>query len=196
MFKKRVLNIYLIFFTLIILVILIYYKFYKKVEKTNNLKEKNIVELAEENNLISTNIIKDVNYVTKDAEGNEYIVTALEGEIDFNNDNILFLTKVKAIVKLKSASMITIISDYGKYNTDNFDTIFSKNVIINYLDNKIVGEYLDFSLERNALIISRNVIYTNLNNILMADVMEMDLNTKDTKIYMYESDKKVNIRNK
>ena len=126
MFKKRVLNIYLIFFTLIILVILIYYKFYKKVEKTNNLKEKNIVELAEENNLISTNIIKDVNYVTKDAEGNEYIVTALEGEIDFNNDNILFLTKVKAIVKLKSASMITIISDYGKYNTDNFDTIFSK----------------------------------------------------------------------
>ena len=30
----------------------------------------------------------------------------------------------------------------------------------------------------------------------MADVMEMDLNTKDTKIYMYETDKKVNIRNK
>ena len=29
-----------------------------------------------------------------------------------------------------------------KYNSDNFDTIFTKNVIINYLDNKINGEYL------------------------------------------------------
>ena len=32
----------------------------------------------------------------------------------------------------------------GKYNSENFDTIFSKNVIINYLDNKITGEYLRF----------------------------------------------------
>ena len=28
----------------------------------------------------------------------------------------------------------------------NYDTIFSKNVIINYVDNKITGDYLDFSM--------------------------------------------------
>ena len=40
--------------------------------------------------------------------------------------------------------MIT--SNYGKYNTINYDTIFSKNVKIDYVDNIITGDYLDFSM--------------------------------------------------
>ena len=46
------------------------------------------------------------------------------------------------------------------------------------------------------MIISKNIIFTNLDNVLNADVIEIDLNTKDTKIFMYEKDKKVNIKNK
>ena len=195
MFKKKNVTIIFLFFLLLLLVFLVYSKFYKDIKK-NDTAEKETVLVNNEENIISSNIIKDVNYVTKDAEGNEYIVTASEGEIDLNNDNILFLTNVKALIKLKNANEITIISDFGKYNTDNFDTIFSKNVIINYLDNKIIGEYLDFSFKRNSIIISRNVIYSNLENILVADVVEMNLKTKDTKIYMHESKKKVKIRNK
>ena len=80
---------------------------------------------------------------------------------------------------------IVIISDYGKYNSENFDTIFSKNVIITYLQNKITGEYLDFSLQRNSMVISREVTYNNLENILKADVIELNIKTKDTKIYLY-----------
>ena len=87
-------------------------------------------------------------------------------------------------------------SEYGKYNTKNFDTIFSKNVIINYLDNKITGEYLDFSLERNLMVISRNIVYTNPDNILLADVLEMNIQTKDTKIFMYDESKKVKVKSK
>jgi hypothetical protein len=45
------------------------------------------------------------------------------------------------------------------------------------------------------MIISRNVIYSNLENILKADVIEVDIETKDTKIYMYENETKVNIKN-
>jgi hypothetical protein len=37
-----------------------------------------------------------------------------------------------------------ITSNYGKYNTINYDTIFSKNVKIDYVDNIITGDYLDF----------------------------------------------------
>jgi hypothetical protein len=51
-------------------------------------------------------------------------------------------------------------------------------------------------MQKNLMIISRNVVYTNLENILIADVMEMDVETKDTKIFMYENNKKVNIRSK
>ena len=79
---------------------------------------------------------------------------------------------------------------------NNYDTVFSKNVKIDYLDNKIEGEYLDFSLERNSMIISRQVVYSNLENILKADVIEMNIDTKDTKIFMYEKNKTVNIKNK
>ena len=46
------------------------------------------------------------------------------------------------------------------------------------------------------MIISKNVIYTNLENILKADVIEINLKTKDTKIFMYENEKKVNIKSK
>ena len=144
----------------------------------------------------NSNIIEDVNYTTIDADGNEYIINALKGEIDFSNTKILFLTDVEAIIKLKNEEYITINSDFGKYNSDNFDTIFSKNVIIKYLNNKINGEYLDFSLDRNSMIISKNIIFTNLNNILKADVIELDIKTKDTKIFMYEKGKKVIIKSK
>ena len=187
---KKIVKISLIISFLLIVILFIYLKFSKKTEII--LQEP---ETQEEINHTS-NIIKDVNYTTKDIEGNEYSITALEGEIDYNNSNILFLTKVEALIKLKNDEIITIQSDYGKYNSDNFDTIFSKNVIINYLDNKITGEYLDFSFDRNTLIISKKVIYTNLDNIMKADIVEMNIKTKDTKIFMYEDEKKVNIKSK
>ena len=44
------------------------------------------------------------------------------------------------------------------------------------------------------MIISGKVIYNNLENILEADVVEINIKTKDTKIFMYENKKKVNIR--
>ena len=46
------------------------------------------------------------------------------------------------------------------------------------------------------MIVSKNIIYTNLENILKADVIEMNIETKDTKIFMYEKEKKVNIKSK
>ena len=125
-----------------------------------------------------------------------FSIEAILAEIDLSDTNILFLTDVKAFINLKNSNTVNISSNFGKYNTKNFDTIFSKNVIVKYLDNKITGEYLDFSLESNLMVISRDIVYTNLENVLVADVLEMNIETKDTKIYMYENKKKVNIKNK
>ncbi|MDC0125438.1 LPS export ABC transporter periplasmic protein LptC [Candidatus Pelagibacter sp.] len=187
--KNKKTKIFLIFFFLISSV-LVYLKFFKNKNHVQ-IDEKNIEEP-----LYKSNIIKDVKYVSKDLNGNEYIIDALQGEIDFNNSNVIYLTTVKALIKLNNSNDIVITSDYGKYNLDNFDTIFSKNVIMNYMNNKITGEYLDSSIARNLMIISRNVIYTNEKNILEADLIEINIKTKDTKISMYEKDKKVNIRSK
>ncbi len=180
-----------IFITLILLsVLLFYFKFFSK---------KTTVKINVEENLSTSslsNVIKDVSYVSTDSKGNKYSINALTAEIDQNNSDILFLTDVSATIELTNSNNIKIISDYGKYNSDNFDTIFSKNVIINYLDNKINGEYLDFSIARGNMIISRNVVYSNPENILEADIIDINIETKDTKISMFDKNEKVNLRSK
>ena len=178
-----------------ILIVVLFFHIY-----SNFFKEKSIIDaelnVETEDTTYNSNIIKNIYYTTKDADGNEYIITAKQGEIDFNNANILYLTAVNGLIKLVESEDVTITSDYGKYNTDNFDTIFSKNVLINYMNNKIKGEYLDFSISRNLMLISKDVVYNNLNNILKADAVEINLNTKDTKIFMYEEKENVNIKSK
>ena len=159
-------------------------------------KKRDIEESKSEEIVAMSNIIEDVEYSSKDASGNEYIIKAEEGETDIKNTNIIFLKNVSAIIKLKNSNEILIFADFGKYNIDNFDTIFSKNVIINYLEKKITSDYMDFSIERNSMIMSKNVVYSNINNILKSDVIEINLDTKDTKIFMFENDKKVNIKSK
>ena len=188
MIVKHIGKIIFIILCFIVVLIVINSKIFKK-KDTTLLKPQ-----ESENEVYSSNKIKDVKYTTKDADGNEYIITATEGEIDYSNTNIIYLTNIKAKIKLIDSDDVSITSDYGKYNSGNFDTIFSKNVIINYLNNEITGEYLDFSLERNSLLMTKKVVYTNLENILKADAIEMNLKTKDTKIFMYENQKKVNIK--
>ena len=188
--KKKIVVRFLWIILFLLISLSIYLKFFNT--KKINQAETNEEELGQYN----SNIIKDVQYISRDAKGNQYIINAKIGEIDFSNNDIIYLTDVNAIIKLNNSNNITITSDFGKYNTENFDTIFSQNVIINYLDNKITGEYLDFSIDRNSMIISRNVIYTNIGNILKADVIEVNIETKDTKIFMYNKENKVNVKNK
>ncbi len=185
---------FLLILSLIILTWFVYSNYFKKTSKSNLSLTSSSTSSKED--IYNSNIIKDINYTSRDLKGNEYIIIANEGEIDLNDNDIIFLTDVTAYIKLvKNSELITITSNYGKYNTLNYDTIFSKNVKIDYIDNIITGDYLDFSMIKNLLIISRNVVYKNLENTLKADVIELDTITKDTKIFMYNSDKKVNVRN-
>ena len=180
-------------FIISILVLIIFFLFYTKYYKKEKI-EKPVTLKVEEEVFANSNQIKDIKYSSKDLKGNEYILLAKEGEIDLNNSDIIFLKDVTANIKMiKNNEIITIISNYGKYNTFNYDTIFSDNVKINYLYNQIIGDYLDFSMMKNMLIISKNVVYRNLENILKADVIELNTITKDTKIFMYNSNEKVNI---
>jgi len=192
---------YIIIFFFILLS-LFYFNFIKEKKMVSSkIVEEEIIEeeiieeeIIEEENYTSSNILKKVKYSAKDINGNQLEIEAKEGEIDLSNKNVIFLTGVKALITLNSSESIQISSKFGKYNIYNYDTIFSKNVIIDYQNNKITGDYLDFSLERNSLIASRNIIYTNNKNILKADVITMDIKTKDIKVQMYEDKKKVNIK--
>ena len=186
MTKKKLL------FFLIFFLMFAYFFHLKSKKEVQSTKES--IELNEE--VKNSNIIQNIRHVSKDMEGNEYIIEALQGEIDLTNSEIMFLENVTATIKPIDTSHIIITSDFGKYNIQTYDSNFSKSVIINYLNNQITAEYLDFSINNNLMTISENVIYTNDENILKADIAEMDIKTKDTKIFMYKDYKKVNIQSK
>ena len=187
--KKKILKISFIIFIIIFSILVTYFKYLKK----NKIETNKNLEISEKN-FVNSNIIKDIKYSSTDLQGNEYIILAEEGEIDLNNSDIIFLKNVNAFIKLyKNKETITISSNYGKYNTASYDTIFSKNVKIDYIKNKITSNYLDFSMANNLLIISKNVVYTNQENILKADVIKLNIITKDTKIFMHNSKDQVSV---
>ena len=185
--KKIILR---IFFFLIVSFFFLFFFFKSDNENTITEKEENALEEKIQN----SNIIKDVSYISKDSRGNEYKLEASEGVIDQKESNFIFLTKVKGFISLIDYNLIEIYSDFGKYNINNYNTIFSKNVIITYLDNKIKGEYLDFSWDKSLMTISKNVTIENNKSSLKADIIEVNIMTKDVKIFMYEENKKINIK--
>ena len=194
--KNKIFKIFFIFFFPVIL-LTGYFKFIKDNTSVDNNKLNDATNVAIEDDSNNSNIIKNIKHVSKDLKGNEYIVEALEGEINLSNTDIMYLKDVTATIKIKDdRDIVLITSNFAQYNIQSYDTIFSENVIVNYSENKMTGEYLDFSLINNLLTISENVIYTNNENILKADIAEMDIKSKDTKIFMFENYKKINIQSK
>ena len=150
-----------------------------------------VIEKIDKNQNNTSTYIDDINYVSTDAKGNKYQITAKEAEIKVENSDIMFLTDVIAFIFIKDSDTIKITSNFGKYNSKNYDTIFSENVIVIYPEHKITGEYLDFSFLNNLGIFTTNVVYTGEKTSLFADKIEMNLKTKDTKIFMNDTEEKI-----
>ena len=180
-------------FLMIILIVVISLSFYLKYFKENskNLIKNTIIKKTEDNKKSSANYIDNINYSSLDANGNEYQITASQAEIDINNPDVMFLEQVIAYVFIKDSDTVKITSDFGKYNSKNYDTIFSKNVIVIQPGHKITGQYLDFSFLNNLGTISTDVVYVGNKMKLAADRVEINITTKDTKIFMNDGIKKV-----
>ena len=173
-------------FVIIIISLWFYLKYFTK--NFEDVKETQVIEKIDENQDSTSTYINDINYVSTDAKGNEYQITAKEAEIKVENSDVMFLRDVVAFIYVKDKDTVKITSNFGKYNSKNYDTIFSENVIVIYPGHKITGEYLDFSFLINLGIFTENVVYTGEKTNLFADKIEMNLTTKDTKIFMNEFD--------
>ena len=188
--KKKILKIFLILLFLVILLIL-FLRFFNENKKNEEIN----LDISKQND-IESNLIKGISFFSKDKKGNEYILKAEEGEVDLSNDKIIYLKKITAQVVLNNSEDIIIISDFGKYNIENYDTIFSKNVLIKYLDSRISSNYMEFSLNKSLMTITNNVIYSNNDNLLKADAVEFNTDTRKVNIFMYDSSEKVKIISK
>ena len=178
---------------MVLVIIFISLWFYLKYFTKNfeDVKENRVIEKIDENQNSTSTYIDDINYVSTDVKGNKYQINAKQAEIKIENADIMFLTDVVAFIFIKDSDTVKITSNFGKYNTINSDTIFSKNVIVVYPGHKITGEYLDFSFLTNLGVFSTNVIYTGGKTNGFADKIEINLTTKDTKIFMNDTGKKV-----
>ncbi|KRP05361.1 MAG: LPS export ABC transporter periplasmic protein LptC [Pelagibacteraceae bacterium BACL20 MAG-120920-bin64] len=189
--KKTVIQIILIF-----LIFLISLSFYLKYFSNNSkvLKDTPLEEKIAANQNNTSTYIDNIDYVSFDAKGNKYQVTAEQAEIKIENSDVMFLTNVIAYIFIKDSDTVKITSNFGEYNSKNYDTIFSENVIVIYPGHKITGEYLDFSFLKNLGTMSTNVVYNGEKTNLFADKLEMNLSTKDTKIFMNDASEKVLIQ--
>tara|TARA_B110000467_G_C18267257_1_gene450098 strand:+ start:244 stop:828 length:585 start_codon:yes stop_codon:yes gene_type:complete len=189
--KKTVTQIFLIFF---IFFIILY--FYLKYFNNNSIiLEDNLVKedsVTNKNNM--STYIDNIDYVSYDSNENRYQITANQAEVKSENPDLMFLTNIVAYVFVKNSDTVKITSDFGEYNSKNYDTIFSKNVLIVYSDHKISAEHLNFSFLKNLGIITKNVIYNKDKKNLFADKIEMNLLTKDTKIFMNDANVEVLIQ--
>ena len=174
---------------IVIISLWFYLKYFTK--EFEDVKDTPIIEKVDENQNSDSTYINDINYVSTDVRGNKYQITAKLAEIKIENSNVMFLTDVVAFIFIKDSEMVKITSNFGKYNSKNYDTIFSENVIVVYPGHKVTGEYLDFSFLTDLGVFTTNVIYTGEKTKLFADKMEMNLTTKDTKIFMNDAGKKV-----
>ena len=201
--NKNLIQIFLLI--LLILVTFLVFNVYYKTDKTFKSSKKIETKYSQEvESNDGKNIIKDIKYTSNNNNGDIFEILADYGEPSTEIDDLMFLTNVVANITLKNKSDIKLTSDYANFNTKTFETTFINNVKIFRNDETIQGKelYLVFDqtekslennleAEQNLIRISENVIVKKPGYILQADVLEIDLITKNMKVYMNNEKDKV-----
>ena len=190
MTKKIYIQLILIFIFFIICLFL-FFNYFKDTSLENNTKT-NVIQTLNS----GESLIEELKYLSTDKEGNEYKIEAKKGNIDKNNPDIIYLESVSAIIMLQNSDFISIKSNYAKYNTKNFDTLFNNSVAVDYGEHTLKSEFLDLSFENNLVSIYDNVRYLSGISSLRADKAEIDILNKKTKIFMENRNNKVQINSK
>ena len=141
------------------------------------------------------NIIEKINYISIDAEGNEYILSADHGKESIENPDIIILEKVVGKIKLKGKSDIEIKSDFAIYNSITFDTKFYENVLGSFDDSKISSDNLDLFFKNNKAKMYNNIKYLDKNTDANADEISFNLLNGDVNIKMFDKNQKILIIN-
>ena len=197
MYKKVFLQLLLIILLFTVIISTFFFYFYKEEQpkKTNILIEKNENKKAQVDKNTGT-LIKDINYSFFDDNGSSYTLISEYGEVNIYNSDKIFMTNVTATIYLANSSPIVITSKHADYDKSNHETKFFKNVEVNHLVHKATGQNLDLSFKNNMASMYNNIIYKKPGTQMTADRLNIDLVTKDTKIFMNKKAEKIKIIDK
>ena len=193
---KKILIQFLLLITIFIIVFATFFLYFNKKEK---LKTSSLPIITEEKLLIDDDtgtLIKDINYSFSDLSGNYYELMSKVGKIDINNPDKIFMTNVVATIYLVDSSPLKITSNYANYNKINHETSFFENVNVTHLIHKATSENLDISFNDNLASMYNNIVYNKPGTNLKADRLEIDLITKNSKIFMDNKTEKIKIIDK
>ena len=172
--------------------------FYRLFFKNPSIELDNVKENEQNNKILpnkNKNQINDLVYKSNYSGNSKYIITAEFGKFIEDNPDLMLLTNVKGVITLNDSGTIKISSKKASYNSINYDTNFYQNVLITFDNHQIYSDNFDLFFDKKISTIYNNVIYKNLNTTLHADKIDIDLITKDSKIYMLNKSKKIKIKN-
>ena len=193
---KKILIQFLLITTIFIIVFSTFFLYFNKKEK---LKASSLPIIKEKESLIDDEtgtLIKDINYSFSDSSGNYYELLSDVGKVDINNSDKIFMTNVVATIYLVDSSPVKITSKYANYNKINHETNFFENVKVTHLIHKATSENLDISFKDNIASMYNNIVYNKPGTKLKADRLEIDLITKNSKIFMDNKTEKIKIIDK
>ena len=113
--------------------------------------------------------------MSQDLVGNTYIINAETANFEKDKADIVILFNVNAEIIRQDDKIIKIYSESANYNKKNNDTIFKKNVRIEYGDQLVKSEVVKLNFSENLIEIIENVYYMNNNAEIYADKVELDL---------------------
>ncbi len=189
--KKTFLQLILSLFIIVIFVTF-YNKYFVEKKIVNSVSE-NIILKKSNLDKTKSNLIHNITYTSVKKGGDYYVIKSELGELNTNQPELILMKKVQAEINFKNSSSVIISSDNAIYNNISYKTNFYDNVLIAYTDHTIEANNFDLNFEKNLGIISNNIIYKTLNTQLEADKIEIDLITKNSKIFMNKKTKQIKI---
>lgn len=202
--KKNFLQIVLTII-LSIFVVYIYNNYYKR----NNLlysKPESEEKINYIDNSLEKDVIENVRYVSNNSNGDILKISADSSVPQNKAPHIMFLTNVIGELYFNNQEKINLTSNFAYFNTKSSETNLIGRVKITRADEYITsGElHLVFDLDEetkkkkinfkeNYITISKNITIHRPNETLRADVIEINLTSKNFKIFMENENDKVAI---
>ena len=194
MIFKKVIQILIILLIILISYLVLNIYFFDKKDISDLYLNENLV--IEEDNLNFDNVMENLEYKSSDKSGNNYIIKAKKGKVNFEKENLLILEDVYGEIKLVGKSTIYIYSNFAQYNRNNFDTRFYQNVLVNYEDKRFNCDNLDLFFKDNFGSMYNNIVFVDENTQINADQVNMNLLNGDINIKMFQEEKKIKILKK
>ena len=168
-----------------------------KISKKKETEKKSTKSSSNKKETDMLNVVKDVEYLTTDKNGNKYKILATSGKTNQDNKNILDLDNVSGEITSNQRSTIYIFSNFAEYNSSTLGSKFYENVVINYEDKQITCENFDINMDTNIAIAYNNVVVTDPKSTMKAGKIALNIETKEIDINPDRSGKsKVQINTK